>query len=184
MRHPSAVLASRLFHLLQSFPELSYKMASKAAFNMTVSAPAACNRFAETRYTMTRNLFYRGIFIRLMQIRADPHYDSKTPFVQKHLVCPVLINLLYTHRALLAFHLCDSKNKNSVDLKGLLKKASHIGLGANSDQLAAEFSVVDSDGSGRLHFSEFCPWCVNNYIQCIFVTFPQVCTVKYRTRHL
>jgi hypothetical protein len=119
-----------------------------------------------------------------MQIRADPNYDSKAPFVQKHLVCPVLINLVYTHRALLAFHLCDSKNKNSVDLKGLLKKASHIGLGGSSDQLTAEFSVVDSDGSGRLHFSEFCPWCVNPFIQCIFVIFAQVYTDKYRAWHL
>jgi hypothetical protein len=95
---------------------------------------------------------------RLLQIRSDPNYDAKTPFIQKHLVCPVLINLVYTHRALLAFHLCDRKNKNSVDLKGLLKQSVHIGLGSSGDELAAEFAAVDADGSGRLHFSEFCPW--------------------------
>ncbi len=77
----------------------------------------------------------------------------------------MLINLVYTHRALLAFHLCDRKNKNSVDLKGLLKKASHVGLNRSSDELCAEFAVVDADGSGRLHFSEFCPWFVQTNIE-------------------
>jgi Ca2+-binding EF-hand superfamily protein len=85
--------------------------------------------------------------------------------VQKHIVCPLLINLVYTHRALLAFHLCDRKNKNSVDLKGLLKKATHVGLDRSSDELCAEFAVVDADGSGRLHFSEFCPWFVETNIE-------------------
>lgn len=75
-----------------------------------------------------------------------------------------MINLVYTHRALLAFHLCDSKNVNTIDLKSLHKKATHLGLGLSKADLDAEFAVVDSDGSGRLHFSEFYPWFVQTNI--------------------
>jgi Ca2+-binding EF-hand superfamily protein len=100
-----------------------------------------------------------------LQVRGDPNYDQKSPFIQKHLVCPLLINLVYTHRALLAFRLCDSKDKNSVDLKGLLKKMHHIGLNRSSEELSAEFAIVDSDSSGRLHFSEFYPWFVELNIE-------------------
>ena len=71
-----------------------------------------------------------------------------------------MVNLVYTHRALLAFRLCDSKNVNTIDLKSLQKKAQHIGLDMSKENLAAEFAVVDSDGSGRLHFTEFYPWFV------------------------
>ena len=71
-----------------------------------------------------------------------------------------MVNLVYTHRALLAFRLCDGKSVNSIDLKSLKKKAQHIGLNMSKENLAAEFAVVDSDGSGRLHFTEFYPWFV------------------------
>jgi Ca2+-binding EF-hand superfamily protein len=71
-----------------------------------------------------------------------------------------MVNLVYTHRALLAFRLCDGKSVNSIDLKSLKKKAHHIGLNMSKENVAAEFAVVDSDGSGRLHFTEFYPWFV------------------------
>jgi Ca2+-binding EF-hand superfamily protein len=71
-----------------------------------------------------------------------------------------MVNLVYMHRALLAFRLCDGKSVNSIDVKSLKKKAQHIGLNMSKENLAAEFAVVDSDGSGRLHFTEFYPWFV------------------------
>mmetsp|Transcript_30142 Transcript_30142/g.90310 ORF Transcript_30142/g.90310 Transcript_30142/m.90310 type:complete len:1889 (-) Transcript_30142:203-5869(-) len=83
--------------------------------------------------------------------------------VEAHQLPLLLVHMLYCNRMYQCFEEMDHDGDRHIDVGEFQASVSKLGMVLTEQEVEAEFAVVDADGSGAVHFDEFCDWYSNKH---------------------